>query len=186
MRTTRKWMAFLIVLPTLFGFDVWSKDAARQLPVGGQVSVLDTEWVSLAWLHAENPDIAFSIPMPMPVVIGVGFVVLGVLGHTLWSMRSDASLGGLAVGTLCAGALGNLVDRLGDGSVTDFVAVSTRHPVWGPWLVEHAGTSTWPIFNVADVAVLGGALLYAATTVTEPDAPDDEPSIPPGTPVAPG
>lgn len=186
MRAPGKWVAFLGVLPALFGFDVWTKEAARQLPVGGHVSVVDTEWISLAWLHAENPDIAFSIPVPMPVILGFGFLVLGILAHTLWSMRSDASLGGLAVGTLCAGALGNLVDRLADGSVTDFVAVSTRHPTWGPWLVEHAGTSTWPIFNVADVALLGGVLLYAATAVTEPDATDDDPSLPSGSPVTPG
>ena len=44
------------------------------------------------------------------------------------------------------GALGNLIDRMRDGAVTDFVR-------WR-WH-EHA----WPVFNVADAALLVGALL---------------------------
>ena len=51
---------------------------------------------------------------------------------------------GLAM--IAGGALGNLVDRIRDGVVTDFIR-------WR-WY-EHK----WPIFNVADAALLVGVVL---------------------------
>ncbi len=49
----------------------------------------------------------------------------------------------LALGLQLGGALGNLVDRLRQGHVTDFIDV-------GPWY----------IFNVADMALVGGVILF--------------------------
>lgn len=47
---------------------------------------------------------------------------------------------------MAGGALGNLVDRLRDGAVTDFVR----------WRInEHR----WPIFNVADAALVIGIMV---------------------------
>jgi signal peptidase II len=55
----------------------------------------------------------------------------------------------LPTGLLIGGAAGNLIDRMRDGAVTDFVDL--------PW---------WPAFNVADVAITFGvlALLYVLET----------------------
>lgn len=51
----------------------------------------------------------------------------------------------LPTGMLLGGALGNLIDRIRDGAVTDFIDIPL-----------------WPAFNVADVAITFGvlALLY--------------------------
>jgi signal peptidase II len=51
----------------------------------------------------------------------------------------------LPVGLLVGGALGNLIDRIGGGSVTDFIKLPL-----------------WPAFNVSDIAITVGvfALLY--------------------------
>lgn len=46
------------------------------------------------------------------------------------------------------GAAGNLVDRLRYGAVIDFIALG--------W---------WPVFNFADVAIVGGAAIAVATVI---------------------
>ena len=56
----------------------------------------------------------------------------------------------LGAGGMVGGALGNLIDRLPDGSVTDFVAL-------GPW----------PRFNVADTALTLGLALLAVQQVQD-------------------
>jgi signal peptidase II len=58
----------------------------------------------------------------------------GASGHVL-----DAAL---ALGVALGGAFGNLMDRLRRGAVTDFIAVGS-----------------WPVFNLADVAITSGVLL---------------------------
>src|SRR5690606_12979582 len=65
--------------------------------------------------------------------------------------RPDARLERVALALVAGGALGNLVDRIRDGAVTDFIR----------W---RAGEHVWPIFNVADVAlVIGAGLLLLET-----------------------
>ena len=61
----------------------------------------------------------------------------------------DRRLVWLPTGLLIGGAAGNLIDRIREGAVTDFVDVS--------W---------WPAFNVADVAITFGVvtLLYVLET----------------------
>src|SRR5690348_574188 len=129
MNRLGKMFWFLLTAPLLFGFDWGTKEAARTLPVGGQLPVVPG-WLS--FLHAENPDIAFSIPVPMPLVLVFGFVAIVGLAFTLWQLPADARMQSAAIGAMAAGALGNLVDRLIDGTVTDFVCVYTTHPSLAP------------------------------------------------------
>jgi signal peptidase II len=63
----------------------------------------------------------------------------------------------LAVGLLTGGALGNLIDRVRDSAVTDFL-----------------DPPLWPAFNVADIAVTLGALTLALVVLRIPAADDDE------------
>jgi signal peptidase II len=63
----------------------------------------------------------------------------------------------VAVGLLAGGALGNLVDRVLEGAVTDYVDFLA-----------------WPPFNLADVAiVVGVALLVLIYAKPPPKAADD-------------
>jgi signal peptidase II len=48
----------------------------------------------------------------------------------------------IAAGLLAGGALGNLIDRLVAGEVTDYIAVGS-----------------WPPFNLADIAITAGVVL---------------------------
>ncbi len=70
-----------------------------------------------------------------------------VAGLFVWLRRHGGRLPTVAVGLICGGAIGNVVDRLRYGAVVDFVDV-------------HAGAWHWPAFNVADSAItLGVAAL---------------------------
>lgn len=168
----RFWIAAL--LPTLLGFDFWTKDqVAQHLPVGGEITVIDG-WVSI--LHAQNPFVAFSTPIPLPMIVAFGLIAVAVIAVTLWRLPNEARLQAAALSILGAGALGNLLDRIDDRMVTDFVKLYADHPSLKPWLIETFGTHVWPIFNVADVALLGGVGLYLVGSLVEPESePPDEP-----------
>ena len=68
----------------------------------------------------------------------------------LWLLRlmitAPTRTEALAAGLIVGGALGNVIDRLRFGAVTDF-------------LDFYVGTWHWPAFNLADVAVVCGAAL---------------------------
>ena len=67
-----------------------------------------------------------------------------------------------ALSLILGGALGNQIDRLlRSGRVVDYIDVSIDFdPIHG-WLVRAFGSSHWPAFNVADSAIVIGALLLA-------------------------
>jgi len=85
---------------------------------------------------------------------GVGLVLVAALalGVIAYVFSRDPGRPGvwIAAGLLAGGALGNLVDRVRAGAVTDYIQVGS-----------------WPAFNLADVAVTCGVLLLALTYLRE-------------------
>jgi len=59
----------------------------------------------------------------------------------------------LLLGLILGGAIGNLIDRVYDGAVIDFIEMG----VAGHW---------WPVYNVADIAVTVGAVLLLLHLLT--------------------
>ncbi|HZE25636.1 MAG TPA: signal peptidase II [Blattabacteriaceae bacterium] len=102
--------------------------------------------------HLENTGAAFSLfadsPSPFRTTLLIGFSVaaLAVVSVLLWKDRTIFHSGTLALSLILGGALGNLWDRVSDGKVTDF-------------LDFYIGAHHWPPFNVADSAIVIGALL---------------------------
>lgn len=89
---------------------------------------------------------------------GLVLVITAVaLTLVLGWFASDAVRPGLwlGVGLLVGGALGNLADRIGDGTVTDFI-----------------DPPLWPAFNLADVAITVGVVVLILATLKEPKAPE--------------
>lgn len=162
-----------VMLPGLLGFDFWSKSWVRgHLDIGEQISVVPG-WLALT--HAENPGMAFSLPLPVPVIVTLGMVMVGALAWTWWRLPASARVPSAAIGAILAGALGNLLDRIGDGTVTDMVRLYTEAAWLAPTLRDVFGTATWPIFNVADVALLGGVVGWVVhDAVRSGDTPGDE------------
>ena len=67
-------------------------------------------------------------------------------GLVVWLRREHRLVPKLAIWTILGGALGNVVDRIRFGAVVDFLDL-------------HAAGYHWPAFNVADSAVVVGAVL---------------------------
>lgn len=84
------------------------------------------------------------------LLVGVALVVSVVLVFWLW--RERRSLPRLAIWLILAGALGNVVDRVRYGAVVDF-------------LDFHAFGYHWPAFNVADSAIVIGAIVLVGDSL---------------------
>ncbi|MGV9736510.1 signal peptidase II [Rhodococcus aetherivorans] len=153
----RRLRELLALAAVIFGFDLLTKVlAVHYIDLADPVSIVgDTVTLTLV----RNPGAAFSMATGMTwllTLVAVA-VVVGVvrIGRTLRS-----GWWALGLGLVLGGALGNLVDRIFrspgplQGHVVDFVSVG--------W---------WPVFNVADSAIVCGAILLVALTVfgVEPD-----------------
>jgi signal peptidase II len=105
-------------------------------------------------VHAENPGIAFSLLAEArgfwrdALLIGFSAVVLIAISAFLIrdTQGSQSRMLRTGLGLILGGALGNLVDRVAHGTVTDFVEV-------------HWAQHYFPAFNVADSAITIGACL---------------------------
>jgi signal peptidase II len=74
-------------------------------------------------------------------------IAVAVLVWALWRMPSRTGPARLSLGVILGGAIGNLVDRLRFEGVVDFIDVGV-------------GELRWPVFNVADAAVVVGVGLF--------------------------
>jgi signal peptidase II len=87
-----------------------------------------------------NPGAAFGLLANRTVFFVIVTVVM-VIGTIIYYIRSGQKRGALpiALGLLLGGALGNLVDRIRYGKVVDFIDFRV-----------------WPVFNLADTAIVTG------------------------------
>ena len=88
---------------------------------------------------------------------GLGLVLVTVVALAViaYVFSRDPERPGMwvAAGLLAGGALGNLIDRLVAGEVTDYIAVGS-----------------WPPFNVADIAITAGVLLMVLIYLREAES----------------
>lgn len=117
---------------------------AAQKCVGMPQPVINGYW---DWELAMNDGAAFSNFRGKQLVLSIiAMAALGLLGVMAARTTPEQKLKRIALALIAGGALGNLIDRLLEGAVVDFVR----------WRI---GDHRWPIFNVADVALLVGVLL---------------------------
>ena len=112
---------FFILFLTLIFFvlDQWSKLwAADQL----QTPLFLTSWFRLNL--EKNIGIAFSIPIPYPLLIFLNFTFFTLLIiYLIPRIKLQLPLVQFAIALLSAGAIGNLFDRLRLGYVIDFISI---------------------------------------------------------------
>jgi signal peptidase II len=116
---------------------------------GKAVKVIDGFW---DWRLSMNPGSAFGLFSSMNVarvllsLVGVA-AVIGMV-YMLRKSRPDQKILHWALALVAGGAVGNLIDRIYYGVVTDFI-------LW------HYNSHEWPVFNVADVVlVVGVGLMF--------------------------
>lgn len=96
---------------------------------------------------AYNRGMAFSVGSALPawVILTLTAALTIGLGVYLWRDAPTVSRPvSVALAAILAGAAANLIDRAGDGVVTDYL-----HTGW------------WPTFNLADVLIVTGGILAA-------------------------
>jgi signal peptidase II len=103
-----------------------------------------------------NTGVSFGMFGEAPAWILMAFTLAIVAGLLGWIKRTDNRLTAAALGLIVGGALGNLLDRLRQGAVTDF-------------LDFYIGSYHWPAFNLADVAIVCGAGLLLIESVLARD-----------------
>jgi signal peptidase II len=137
----------------------------------------------LSFMHAKNTGAAFSSldewEYRMHAFAVFTVVALVVLAFTFKGLKPSARVEAAVVGMILGGAVGNAVDRAIFGSVTDWIKVYVGAPASAKaWLVERFHTNVWPIFNIADSAILVGVawfglfLLFQKDNPAEGGAPD--------------
>ena len=111
----------------------------------------------LTLIYAQNPGIAFSQFQDLNggrVVLSlVSLAALALIIGYLRKVPPSSSWTIAALGLIWGGALGNVIDRVVHGSVTDFVLVNL-----GVWPFN-----PWPVFNVADAVLVAGVAMLILT-----------------------
>jgi signal peptidase II len=157
---SRRWKIFLIVgVVSLVADQITKLWARHSLPIGGTLSdgrtyglpveVIPNFW---DWQLSQNPGAAFGLFSSTDdariFLSVIGIVAVLAIVWMVKKAREDQTRLSVALGLVIGGAVGNLIDRIAIGVVTDFV-------VW-----KYHDTA-WPTFNVADVTlVIGVGLLF--------------------------
>jgi signal peptidase II len=144
-----KYRVFALVLLLALAADQGSKIWARHTLKPKYPDVVTVVPGFFDLRYSENTGSAFGLLRGVPgarylfFVVGIGalFVVATYLKKASPTQRRL----GAELGLLAGGAVGNIVDRVMYGKVTDFI-------VW------KVGSHEWPTFNVADAALVLGIL----------------------------
>jgi signal peptidase II len=129
---------------------------ARSIPLNG--SGIDVIPRLFRITHVENRGAAFGLFAESPtawktsLLALLSLLAIGVIAYLLW--KSDRVFNSMSIGLslILGGAAGNFWDRIVHGRVVDF-------------LHFYIGAHIWPDFNVADSAIVVGAILLLADIV---------------------
>jgi signal peptidase II len=124
-----KWWLFNI-------YDIASRTPVGLLPFFDLVLVWN-RGISYGWLTSHAREAQW-------VLVAVSVVVSLVLW--VWCARTRRPITAAALGLVVGGALANGLDRVLYGAVADFFHF-------------HVGNFSWYVFNLADVAIVAGAIL---------------------------
>lgn len=136
----------LLGLGVLFGvaLDQWLKFWAKN-NLDSPITIIEGYF---RLLYAENTGIAFSLPVAHSILIPLSVLVLGFLTWTLVTEKNMSKLRYMSFVMILIGAIGNLIDRIFFGFVTDFISVMS-----------------FPIFNLADMFISVGVILFISDEV---------------------
>ena len=143
----RAWLLAGTLCAAVIVVDQVAKAIVRsQIVIGEQVDVFGP----LGLTQTHNTGVAFGLAggTGAPLVI----LMLVALGVVTYLFAQDPGRPGMwvASGLLAGGAVGNLIDRVGAGHVTDFIELPP-----------------WPPFNVADVCITFGVVLLVLIYLRE-------------------
>jgi signal peptidase II len=114
----------------------------------------------LRFTYVENRGAAFGLLQDQTAFfVFVGLLVVGVIAASYRYLPRSGFRLHLALGLQLGGAIGNLIDRIRQGYVVDFVDFGYR-------------SNWWPVFNVADSAIVLGVALLALNALRSSPSPE--------------
>jgi signal peptidase II len=138
------YLTLVFIFGVVFFLDQWTKAWVRDNLAFGE-SIRPFEWLppSVRILHWRNSGAAFGFFQEGAGIFTILAVVVALLIIYYFPRieRGDWALR-LAMGLQLGGALGNLIDRLQHGYVTDFISVAQ-----------------FPVFNIADTSITLGVII---------------------------
>jgi signal peptidase II len=157
--TRKRNLLFAAAAVSSIVLDQWTKVLARThlKPLGpwGRRTVIDN-YFDLRF--SENTGVAFGMGQSLPggrvLLTLVALFALLLVGYYLIKSGPRQTRMHLALGLVGGGAIGNLIDRIAFGRVTDFI-------VW------KVGKHEWPAFNIADAALVVGVALMALDMILD-------------------
>jgi signal peptidase II len=138
------WIRVGLVLVAVLAADQLSKHVVEESIAAGETRKL---LPGIELVNTRNQGVAFGF-LPgshLAVTILVALALVALLGY--FALHSGQRFIWLPTGLLLGGALGNVLDRLREGSVTDFIKLPLG----------------WPPFNLADASITVGVLLLLLT-----------------------
>jgi signal peptidase II len=139
---------YLLIVLIVVLLDRWTKHlVAARIVLYSHVQVIPGFF---RLTHTENTGAAFSLfadstaPWKTGLLIAFSVLALMVVSTLLWKNHQAHVATGVGLSLIMGGALGNLWDRLARGRVVDFLLVYVKQ-------------YQWPVFNLADSAIVVGA-----------------------------
>ena len=149
----RALLPYYLPVPLMLLIDQLTKARASEL-FGGAYSL--THWLSISVVrNAEGPLGLFGLHGGWSWA-PVNVMVLLILGGVAWRTQNTNTMRHLGFACMIGGALGNLSDLLFRGYVLDFIRF---------W--------RFPIFNIADLAIMLGVILVIRDLLRTPDTKPD-------------
>lgn len=153
MKNSVKIILLITIVILCCGCDLTTKHIATQkLKYAPPKSIISNV---LELRYTENDAIAFSmlksieLPKRNFIIYASSFFAFIVLGFITWQYRKESFIWLVSLMLILSGAIGNLIDRIQNGYVVDFIHL------------HYGDKFSWPIFNVADIAITIGAILLA-------------------------
>lgn len=147
---------YLLIAVIVVLLDRWTKHiVARRIGLYQHIQIIPGFF---RLTHTENTGAAFSLfadssaPWKTGMLIAFSVIALVVVSVLLWKNNHAHVLTGVALSLIMGGAIGNLWDRVTSGRVVDF-------------LLFYIKRYQWPVFNLADSAIVVGAGLLVLEIV---------------------
>jgi signal peptidase II len=146
-----KAMLISLIAATVLADQLTKAAALSLLLQGTAVPVLPSFNLTLGFNEGASFGMMGGVMAGKPLLMAALTGAL-TLTFTVMAFRAQHALERAGFALVVGGALGNIIDRVQQGAVTDFLDV-----YWRDW--------HWPTFNVADIAITLGAVLILAASL---------------------
>ena len=148
--------AYLWIMLVVIIIDQFSKLLVRNLLELGEIIKITPK---IIWItYVQNTGAAFSISFGTPGLNKIVFIIVSLLAIFLifyLLSKTSSKIEKISFALILGGALGNLIDRITLGSVTDFIWCDFPDVIM----------TRWPVFNIADSSIVIAITIMVIYTI---------------------